>query len=229
MKPANAKARALLLKLQALAERGINGERDVAAVKIARLKAACDFTAPDPTEAKADIFGGRRFARSGTAAPIATMTPATEAILWTVKAVIENRTGIVCLVRDGQLLAEATPGTLADLARITGHVALAFADLWRDYSQVAGVQPADRSAFLSGLYDGLMQEARPAGQRLPARATVPKLARAKKRAVKLAPGLELHPYTVAVPLGKGVRFSMPLDELKRELAHTVSTPCAELT
>jgi hypothetical protein len=45
LKPANS-------KVQALAERGIDGERISAQKKIARLNAGFDFTAPDPTETR---------------------------------------------------------------------------------------------------------------------------------------------------------------------------------
>src|SRR5438876_10758376 len=57
LKPANAKARALLEKLQALAERGIDGEKISAQKKIARLKSRLDFSLPDPAETL-DLFVG---------------------------------------------------------------------------------------------------------------------------------------------------------------------------
>jgi hypothetical protein len=65
LKPANLKARALLKKLQALAEQGIDGEKISAQHKIARLKARFDFTLPDPAETP-DLFLGS-FKRSTTA------------------------------------------------------------------------------------------------------------------------------------------------------------------
>ena len=57
LKPANSKARALLKKLLALAERGIDGEKTSAQRKIRRLKARFDFSAPDPAETP-DLFSG---------------------------------------------------------------------------------------------------------------------------------------------------------------------------
>jgi hypothetical protein len=54
-KPASAKARAMLKKLEALAERGVDGEKLVAQRKIARLKARFDFKAPIPAETR-DLF-----------------------------------------------------------------------------------------------------------------------------------------------------------------------------
>lgn len=122
LKTANSKARALLNKLQALAERGIDGEKISAQKKIARLKARFDFTAPDPTE---------------------------------------------------------TP--------------------------------------VIGLYDGMMNEVRNVGQRLPSRPRSTKMPKGKKRVVIRATGLHIHPYTVAVSLGKQIRFSVPLEQIASEL------------
>ena len=74
---------------------------------------------------------------------------------------------------------------------------------------------ADRSAFLMGLYDGMMNETRSAGQRLPGR-----FHRAKKRSARKssdAAGVNVHPYAIAVGLGKQIRFSAPLEQITAEL------------
>jgi hypothetical protein len=55
LKPAVSKARALLKKLLALAERGIDGEKTSAQRKIRRLKVRFDFSAPEPAETP-DLF-----------------------------------------------------------------------------------------------------------------------------------------------------------------------------
>jgi hypothetical protein len=47
----------MLKKLEALAERGVDGEKLVAQRKLARLKAAFDFGAPDPADTP-DLFQG---------------------------------------------------------------------------------------------------------------------------------------------------------------------------
>jgi hypothetical protein len=73
VKPANSKARALLEKLLALAERGIDGEKASAQRKIRRLKARFDFSAPEPAETP-DLFSGR-FTPSATARPIFAFGP----------------------------------------------------------------------------------------------------------------------------------------------------------
>jgi hypothetical protein len=68
-----------------------------------------------------------------------------------------------------------------------------------------------------GLYDGMMNEARDAGQRLPGRAPARKRPKAKRAAVPPDSGLHIHPYTVALGLGKKIRFSVPLEQITAEL------------
>ena len=41
--------------------------------------------------------------------------------------------------------------------------------------------------------------------------------RGRKRAVPRASGLHIHPYTLAVGLGKQIRFSAPVEEIAAEL------------
>ena len=53
-KPATTKAHILRAKLAELVARGVDGEKDSAARKLARLEAAFDFTAPNPDGA--DFF-----------------------------------------------------------------------------------------------------------------------------------------------------------------------------
>ena len=68
-----------------------------------------------------------------------------------------------------------------------------------------------------GLYDGMMNEVRNVGQRLPSRPGSTKKPKGKKRPVSGTAGLHIHPYTVAVSLGKQIRFSVPLAQIAAEL------------
>jgi hypothetical protein len=213
--PANAKARAMLKKLQALAERGIDGEKLAAQRKLARLKARFDFTAADPTETP-DLFQG-------------SFKPATKTIVIcsfglyefdianAVKWAIESTTKIPCAHRGDDLLAEATPGTAKRLAEIAKHIARSFRVLLKEFSMVNGVSMSDRSAFVRGLFDGMMHEGRSVGQRLPGQVVRAKKPKGKKPRVTPATGLHIHPYTVALSLGKQIRFSVPLDRIAAEL------------
>ena len=214
--PANAKAWALFNKLQVLAERGIDGEKTSAQNKLARLKARFDFTAPAPAETP-DLFSGR-FTPSRTARRIYSFGNHEFDVANCVKWAIESATSIPCFYQNGDLLAESTSGTARKLTEIAAHIAQSFRTLVDQFSAVDGVNASDRSVFVMGLYDGMMNESRNVGQRLPSRAgATKKVPKAKKRAVAPAAALNIHPYTVALSLGKQIRFTVPLEQITAEL------------
>jgi hypothetical protein len=215
LKPANSKARALLKKLQALAERGIDGERIQAQKKLARLKARLDFTAPDPAETP-DLFLGV-FKRSANARRIYAFQRNEFDVANSVKWAIESATKIRCLHRDKELLAEAAPATARRLTEIAEHIANSFRALLARFSRVDGVSIDDRGAFVMGLYDGMMNETRKIGERLPSRVGVTKPPKRKRSFAPRASGVHIHPYTLAVSLGKQIRFSVPLEQIAAEL------------
>src|SRR6266576_1643147 len=215
LKPANLKARALLKKLQALAEQGIDGEKISAQNKIARLKTRFDFTMPDPAETP-DLFFGS-FRRSTTARRIYSFGRNEFDVANSVKWAIESATKTPCVHRDGELLAEATPSTANRLTEIADHIANSFRALLDQFSAVDGVSINDRGVFVMGLYDGMMNEVRNVGQRLPSRSSLTKVPRWKKHAVTRATGLHIHPYTVGLSLGKQIRFSVTLEQITAEL------------
>jgi hypothetical protein len=215
LKPANSKARALLKKLLALAERGIDGEKTSAQRKIRRLKARFDFSAPDPAETP-DLFSGS-FKRSATARRIYSFGPGEFAVANSVKWAIETATKIQCVYRDRELLAEASPATTRRLEAIALHIASSFRALLDKFGAVGGVSADDRGVFVMGLYDGMMNDTRNAGQPLPSRPGPAKRRRGRTRAAPCAASLHIHPYTLAVGLGKQIRFSAPLEEIAAEL------------
>jgi hypothetical protein len=218
LRPANTKARVLLAKLQALAERGIDGERISAQNKIARLKARFDFGAPDPAQTP-DLFSGS-FKRSTTARRVCSFAAGEFDLANSVKWAIESATKIPCVYRNGELLAEATPPTIRRLTEIADHIAHSFRALLEKFGAIDGVSTQDRGVFVMGLYDGMMNEQRNVGQRLPSRAKATKTRKAKKKVVTHTPntpGLHIHPYTVALSLGKQIRFSAPLEQITAEL------------
>ena len=214
--PANSKARSLLRKLEALAERGVEGEKISARRKIARLKARFDFGQPDET-GMPDLFSGN-FKRSGTARHIYSFGAHDFDVANSVKWAIESAAKIACVYRHGDLLAEAAPSTAKRLTDISGHIAGSFRALIEKFGAIDGVSVSDRSVFVMGLYDGMMNETRKPGQRLPGRSQVKKVRKAKQDAVTHAAGLHIHPYTVGLSLGKQIRFSAPLEQITAELA-----------
>ena len=215
LRPPNSAARALLRKLQALAERGIDGEKTSAQKKISRLKARFDFSAPDPTETP-DLFHGS-FKRSTTARRIYSFGRNEYDVANSVKWAIESATGISCVYRDSELLAVATPSTIKRLTKIATYIAQSFRTLLDKFGAIDGVRVSDRGVFVRGLYDGMMNEVRNVGQRLPSQNHPTKTRKGKKLALPAATHLGVHPYTLALSLGKQIRFSAPLEEITAEL------------
>jgi len=205
----------MLKKLQALAERGVDGEKFAAQQKIDRLKAKFDFDAPGATETP-DLFQGT-FKRSSKARWIYSFSHAEFEVANAVKWAIESATSIPCLHRGCDLLAEAAPSTVNRLARIAEHISQSFRALAAKYGATTGVSTADRGVFIMGLYDGMMNDARDAGQPLPGRPGLGRRRRGKKPAVSAATDLHLHPYSLALSLGRQIRFAVPLQEIAAEL------------
>lgn len=115
MKRANAKARALLGKLERLAHPANGGTPDEIAAarrKVQRLRNRFDFSEPDPDELEQlDIFAGihsRRPARRTV--HVHTFEPADFDIANSVKWAIEQAIGIACTFRGDELSAACTTG-----------------------------------------------------------------------------------------------------------------------
>ncbi len=221
MKPAHAKARALLAKLERLADPangGAHGEVEAAQRKLARLRNRFDFAAPKQINAK-DIFSGFNFTRrSGVLNHVYTFRMAEFDIANSVKWAIETAAGVSCHFRGGDLLAEAAPRTAHHLKTIARHIAESFRALLERMGRLNGMCAQDRTVFVMGLYDGMMNDGRKTGHRLPNRTARPrKRGKGKKGAVAAAPGLSVHPYTIALELGRQIRFAAPVGQVTAEL------------
>ncbi|MBM3832933.1 MAG: DUF2786 domain-containing protein [Verrucomicrobia bacterium] len=214
-KSANAKIRALFRKLQALAERGLDGEKAVAQRKLERLMARYDLSVLAAHDTP-DLFSGR-FAPSSAARPIYSFKSNELEVANAVKWAIESATKINCVHRGAELLAEATPATARKLVEIADHIAQSFRVLLAKFCVLDGVSALDQSAFLMGLYDGMMNETRNPGQRLPGRTQSAKKRKARKSAPSDLAGMNVHPYAIAVGLGKQIRFSASLEQITAEL------------
>ena len=217
--PANSKARALLSKLEALAERGIDGEKLAARRKLARLKARFDFSQPDKAgEAGAPHLFFGDFKPSRTARKIYSFGSHEFDVANSIKWAIESAAKVTCVYRHGDLLAEASAPTARKLTEIAGYIANSFRALIQEFGRLEGASAGDRNVFVMGLYDGMMGETRQTGERLPGRAPAKKARKAKKDSPPPSPGLHVHPYTVGLSLGRQIRFSAPLEQITAELA-----------
>jgi hypothetical protein len=216
-KPATRRARELMFKLESLAARpGTASEGKSAARKIKRLKKIYDFEAKAPCEQQdvKDIFKGT-FRAASVASQIYSFTD-DYTIANSVKWAIEYSTKIKCVWRDGVLLAQAEPSTAHKLHEIAATICSSFGHLWEEFAKCSGVNAADRGVFYMGLYDGMMNEVRPA--LLPSRASKPaKIKPAKRKSVVTAPQVAVHPYSIAVGFGKQIRFSTPWNLIAKEL------------
>lgn len=220
-KPATPRLRDLRDKLKALAERGINGERDAEILKLARLESKVDFTGPDTRGP--DLFARAFTPATDQAHPIITFEEKDYDIGNAVKWAIESATQVRCLYHGTELLANATSDTANRLHDIAATISAEFGQLWQQFSQAPGVNPLDRQNFVLGLYEGMMDEAR-SGEQLPQRAQPRKAkhGQPKVNAAKMPPGaVALHPYTVAFNLGKQIRFSVPITEIAGNLDRDV--------
>ena len=218
LKPATTGARRLRAKLEALAAAGIDGERTAAAHKLARLMARYDWHARDVAPA-GDILAGK-YQLADHAQPIVQVDcPHTaNAIKWAV----ESACGVPCLHRGDTILALATPSSCRRLAQAARSIAEGFAGTWQRFCAATTDATKARPLFFMGLYDGMMNEPRTVGQRLPEVAADARPVRAKRKAVARPPGLSVHPYTLAVSLGRQIRFAAPTAQLFEAIDRTIA-------
>lgn len=219
MKPApNNDARTMHRKLSALVAGGIGGESASAKAKLARLESRFDFTIPaEPDEN--DIFAGVKITFiPGDYRRLFSFTADESDVAAFVKWAFRERFQCEGLIRnngDGQSVwIECSDQSLPKMEHLAGVIRRAFSDLWKEYRDKPGVDPGCRRPFLLGIYDGMMDDPRAPGQLLPpVRATVTPSKKAKKKAIAAAPGLSVHPYALAVELGRRIRLSTPIGEV----------------
>lgn len=219
MKPATEKHFELRDKLRALAERGVNGERAAAQAKLRRLEAAVDFS--KPVMRTVDIFAGLKVRFTYDANLLCRLDDRDKELADFVKWALEEQLKIEASHRlNGELWARVSPNDADKLGRIALGISESFRCLWFKLSKTSGIYPTDRSLFYRGLYDGMMGNKRTG--LLPTR-IIPKLraGKANSKALAARPGVSLHPYQVALPLGESIRFSATLEEINEQLAQAI--------
>lgn len=217
-KPAHRRVRLLRSKLEALAAVGIDGEKVVAQNKLDRLLKRYDFTAPEVK--LGDMFGGT-FIPSPIARSLATFPPSDQDIAAAVKWAIESATGLHASFRGNALVVEADVSCLPQLTNIAHRITNGCRLLWERFERAPGVTPRDRSLFLRGIWDGMMQDERRSGELLPARRIEAVRASRKRNALATAPGVGVHPYTVALDLGRQLRFETPVTDIVGSLEEKI--------
>ena len=103
------------------------------------------------------------------------------------------------------------------MRKIAVQIAGSFSALLDKFGAIDGVNVEDRGVFVMGLYDGMMNEDRNVGERLPNRSGPKATRKSKKKAAPANPSLNIHPYTIGLSLGKQIRFSAPIEQITAEL------------
>ncbi len=214
LKPKHPTEKVVLLreKLQALAARGVNGEATSAQAKLERLEKRYNFSIH--IRLQKDIFAGIVVAPDGTARHV--LTIADFDVANATKWALEGATGAQCGFRGSDLVANASQGSIVKLEGIARVIVAAVETLWGQFRKAPGIQPADRALFIRGLLDGMLNE-HSQGEALPRQICTQKLAKAGKKTVARPAGISLHPYSVAYPLGKDIRFSTDIDDVSHRL------------
>lgn len=225
-------AQQLRAKLYTLASRGIAGEADSARRKLARLETRYDWSAPVEPE-KGDIFAGLDFdlGYSDSARLLIDFPVAESDIASFVQWALSKAAKVQGSLRDAPgwrvaVWIEAPAMAMPKLKEVAETISAAFRDLWARFSSTPGVQPAARKVFFQGLWDGMLDDQRKAGQSLPAIvAPVVKASRAKRK-LAVAPGVAVHPYSLALDLGRCIRFSIPTSEIIESLPSRIEALAA---
>ena len=224
--PATNAARMMREKLLRLAEcdTAPDGERMAALDKIQRIERRYDFSG-EPPPMEEDIFAGLKGAHwstpSGTSRKLATFANEHSELASFAKWTLETQLGARCTLRtppDGiELFAETPADHVRKLQHICAMIERDFLNLWNEYASRPGSEAGARRVFLGGLYDGMADDPRKPGTLLPP-VSAPRMKRERrKRAVAVAPGLAIHPYTLAVELGRQIRLSTPIATVTKTL------------
>jgi len=227
MKPATQKEHHLRRKLLELATRGVGGEATNARAAVADLERRYDFSA-EIIDTSADIFAGCNYAPcfSGEAHALFEFDAGEEDVASFVKWAFGERFNINGSIRTGRgrsaIMLEAHRADIAGLKQLAEKIRGSFASLWSEFAKAPGVQPGARRPFLLGLYDGMMDDARGQGQALPpVKAPVAKRTK-RRKAIQHAPGLSVHPYELALEMGRKIRMARPLREIAQELSDCIA-------
>lgn len=234
-------------KLQRLCDSPVAGEAEAAKLKLKRLLARYDFDTPlEPSGP--DLFAGVSVTGKNRKSQLLFTFDIADSdvagfVQWAMEQAYDVETGIRGgMQRENSIWVEAPADAMPELKRVSETIRAQFIGLWKTLREKADVEPDDRKPFMLGLYDGMMDDPRQPGQALPQRMGLfskkkkkakpkPKpTADAKGKKVAHRPGLATHPYTLALELGRQIRFCASLKKttaaLKRGIAGAIA-PKAE--
>ncbi|MEI8311907.1 MAG: hypothetical protein WCH98_14255 [Verrucomicrobiota bacterium] len=233
MHPATASIRRRRDHLSEMAARGTDHEKAIAKDKLKRLDARYDFAAPADIEV-GDIFDGwERPASSQQSHPVLKAKKewldAANLIKWVFQDKFKTPSGWRSLADGAELMLHAGKADTDRFKPFAKNLHDTIVAACSEFSCGRTVRELDRAPFLNGLYDGLMDEPRPAGTMMPGFSPVAKkkLSRRKKPAKPAAAtghAATIHPYDIGRDVGKKLRVNIPRDELCEGIRLAVTGP-----
>ena len=217
--------------LREMVERGTRHEAVVAAAKLAALEERYDFSgkvvSETPTDDLFSTFTGGGIG-GGTSRSIISIPTEDEEIGNFVKWAFLHKFALESHWDKNKpgssVLMASIEKSAADSPRSVAKVILAqFKGLWLEYSKKNTLRLNQRRPFFCGLYDGMMETPRTAGERIPMVSGVRKPKRGKKPSTSTASDMDAHPYEIGLTLGAMIRTNLPLSSLKTQL-HLMMQP-----
>ncbi|MEI6072398.1 MAG: hypothetical protein WCS31_11445 [Verrucomicrobiae bacterium] len=219
--------------LSAMAERGTCHEKSIAKDKLKRLDARYDFGAPADL-APGDIFEGwDRPASSRQSHPVLKAKKewldAANLIKWVFQNKFKTSSGWRSLADGAELLLDAGKDDTARFKPFAKNLHATIVAACSEFSRGPAVSELERAPFLNGLYDGLMDEPRPAGTMMPgfspvAKKKLPRRKKTAKSAPQAGTAATIHPYDIGRDAGKKLRVNIPRQELCEGIRLAVTAP-----
>jgi hypothetical protein len=196
--------------LEALVERGVGGEAQNAAKKLAHIVHYFDFRKPKAADLK-DIFAGiaKTLKTDAEARHLVTFERGDIELASWVQWSVANGLKIETKQRQSpdnwriSIHAHVAIGQLKTVAKLAAKVGKSFASAWHSFQTKTHAPLSDRRVFFSGLYAGMMDDERKPGEQI----APPIVSRAKAPRGKQTVGaVAVHPYELAIILGRAMRL-----------------------
>ena len=219
--------------LAEMAARGTEHEKSIAKEKLKRLEARHDFAPPDDLDVE-DIFAGwSRPAHSRVAHPVLKVKKewldAANLIKWVFQDKFHADSTWRTSPAETELMLHASAADTKKFKPFAKDLLGTIIAACKEFSSGGNVRELDRAPFLTGLYDGLIDERHPAGQRMPgfSPAAKKKPVRVKKPKKNQPPAehaATIHPYDLGRDAGQKLRINIPRDELCESIRLAVACP-----
>jgi hypothetical protein len=207
------------LHLAEMATRGTEHEKSVATEKLKRLDSKYHFS--DAPEIKdGDIFEGwKKPSPSRQSHPVLKVEKewqdAANLVKWVFQDKFKTSSGWRSLPTGVELMLDAGKADTARFKPFAADLHATIVAACSEFSCGRAVRELDRSPFLQGLYDGLIDETRTSGTMMPGFSPFakPKRPRKKKSAPPPTNAPTVHPYDLGRDVGMKLRINVPREEL----------------